>query len=132
MNNASVICIIDDDIIYQFTIARILEIQNAAEKIITFSDGEEAFQFISKNMEEQKDLPDIIFLDINMPIMDGWQFLEAFEKIRLQVNKKIAIYLLTSSIDPTDMARANKISSITQYLTKPINPETLRSLISAR
>jgi CheY-like chemotaxis protein len=125
----TIICIVDDDDIYQFTISRTLEIQKAAETILTFADGEMAFQFISENLDNPARLPDVIFLDINMPVMDGWQFLEAYEKIKSDVLKKITIYLVTSSIDPTDVERARNISSITKYLTKPIEPHTLRSLI---
>jgi CheY-like chemotaxis protein len=129
MSSNTIICIIDDDDIYQFTISRTLEIQHAAEQILTFPDGEMAFQFITENLDTPARLPDVIFLDINMPVMDGWQFLEAYEKIKSELLKKITIYLVTSSIDPTDVERARTISSITKYLTKPINPDMLRGLI---
>lgn len=132
MSQPSIICIIDDDAIYQFTIARTLEIQNAAEKVLTFSDGETAFQFIADHLDHPSDLPDVIFLDINMPVMDGWQFLEAYNKIKSTIAKNITIYLVTSSIDPADVARAKSIDTITQYLTKPIQPEALRGLIERR
>jgi CheY-like chemotaxis protein len=129
MSKPSIICIVDDDDVYQFTITRTLEIQKAAEKILTFPDGEMAFQFIVDHLNQPSLLPDVIFLDINMPVMDGWQFLEAFDKIKSSIDKKIIIYLVTSSIDPTDVDRAKSISSITKYLTKPIQPEALRGLI---
>jgi len=129
MTKSSIICIIDDDAIYQFTITRTLEIQNAAEKVITFSDGETAFQFILDHVGKPCELPDVIFLDINMPIMDGWQFLDAYNKIKATIDKNITIYLVTSSIDPADVDRAKGMNSITKYLTKPIKPEALRDLI---
>ena len=129
MSKTAIICIVDDDAIYQFTITRTLEIQNAAERIIAFSDGEMALQFIVENLDKPSVLPDVIFLDINMPVMDGWQFLEAYDKIKSNVTKPIIIYLLTSSIDPADVERAKKIDTIARYLTKPINPESLRGLI---
>ena len=131
MSKSSIICIIDDDSIYRFTIVRTLEIEKVAETIITFADGEEAIQFIQENLGDQSKLPDVIFLDINMPIMDGWQFLEEYEKIFDTLGKTIIIYLVTSSIDPADMDRAKKISLITRYLTKPLKPESLRSLVGA-
>ena len=131
MSKPSIICIIDDDSIYRFTIVRTLEIEKVAETIITFADGEEAIQFIQENLGDQSKLPDVIFLDINMPIMDGWQFLEEYEKIFDTLGKTIIIYLVTSSIDPADMDRAKKISLITRYLTKPLKPESLRSLVGA-
>ena len=129
MISSPIVCVIDDDSIYRFTIVRTLEIQQVAGKIITFSDGEEGIQFILDNLNEPDKLPDIIFLDINMPIMDGWQFLEAYESMREKLNKRITIYLVTSSIDPADIDRAKGILSITQYLTKPINPALLKGFI---
>src|SRR6478609_6379717 len=129
MSKPSIICIVDDDDVYQFTITRTLEIQKAAEKILAFPDGEMAFQFIVEHRSKPSYLPDVIFLDINMPVMDGWQFLEAFDKIKSTIDKKITIYLVTSSIDPADVDRAKGINTITKYLTKPIQPEALRGLI---
>ncbi|NLP59104.1 response regulator [Lutibacter sp. B1] len=78
MKKPYVICIVDDDEIYQFTITKIIELNNLAEKTIVFSDGEEALDFITENFDNGKKLPDIIFLDINMPIMDGFQFIEEY------------------------------------------------------
>ncbi len=129
MTKPFIICIVDDDDIYKFTITRTIEIQNLAKKILIFSDGEEAINFMIDNVGNSQHLPDIIFLDINMPVMDGFQFMEEYVKIKPRVGKKVTIYMVTSSVDPVDVDRANKISEISDYIVKPIEPEQLSAIV---
>ncbi|MEZ4974515.1 MAG: response regulator [Cyclobacteriaceae bacterium] len=131
MSKAAIICVIDDDDIYQFTVTRTIKAHNIAKKILVFSDGEQAIEFFKANISDSENLPDIIFLDLNMPIMDGWQFLEEYVKLKPRVGKEITIYLVTSSVDPVDTERAKKISEVSDYLIKPIRPEQLKELVEA-
>lgn len=124
------ICIIDDDEIYKFFVKKILKIKNLAEDVVTFPDGEEAYNYIKENVENPENLPDIIFLDINMPIMDGFQFMEVYTKLKTNINKKITIYMITSSIDPIDLERSKKFSEISDFVTKPLSAEVLEKIIN--
>ena len=124
-----VICIIDDDDIYQFTMKKTLELNKMARKLLVFSDGEEAIEFMHDNLGNKSELPDVIFLDINMPIMDGFQFMEEYAKLKPIVVKKIIIYMVTSSVDEADITRANKIGEISDYIIKPIKAEQLKDII---
>jgi CheY-like chemotaxis protein len=117
------ICIIDDDNVYQFLLTRIINQNNLAENIITFSDGEEALQYLTDNKATNEKIPDAIFLDANMPIMDGWQFIEEYANIKTEIKKKVVIFMLSSSVHPIDIERASKISKISDYILKPINLE---------
>ena len=131
MNNSPFnICIVDDDDIYQFTMVKILESLKLQKKIIAFSDGEEALDFILDNLEKDHELPDVIFLDINMPIMDGFQFMDEYVKIKLNLTKKITIYMVSSSVDPVDIEKAKGISDISDYIIKPIKPGQLKSIMT--
>ena len=125
------ICFIDDDGVYKFFMKRVLKIKNLAEDIMSFDDGEQAFEYINENKKNPEKLPDLVFLDINMPIMDGFQFIEEYTKIRSEINKKITIYMVTSSIDPIDLERSKKYSEISAYITKPINVETIQQIINS-
>jgi CheY-like chemotaxis protein len=131
MNNKPfIICIVDDDEIYQFTTRKTIEVHNLARKILIFSDGEEAINFMIDNVANATDLPDIIFLDINMPIMDGFQFMEEYVRLKPRIRKKITIYMVTSSVNSEDIERAKSISEISDYIVKPINPEQFKAIIA--
>jgi len=131
MNNPFNICIVDDDDIYQYTVIKTLKSIDLDKNIIVFSDGEEALNFFLENINKEEELPDVVFLDINMPIMDGFQFMEEYAKIKPRVGKKINIYMVSSSVDPVDIERANNISDISDYIIKPIKPGELKSIIES-
>ena len=131
MKKPFIICIVDDDEIYQYTITKTLDTHNLSRKVLMFSDGEEALDFMIANVANIKDLPDVIFLDINMPIMDGFQFMEEYVKIAPKVGKKITIYMVSSSVDPVDIERAKTISEISDYIIKPINSEELAGIVNS-
>lgn len=131
MKNLYNICVIDDDSIYQYTISKTIKAYDLAKEVMIFSDGEEALDFFIRNIDHSENLPDIILLDINMPIMDGFQFMEEYIKIKPRVGKKIVIYMVSSSVDSRDLERAKNISEISDYLIKPIEPGKLISIIDA-
>ena len=129
MNNLYNICVVDDDDIYQFTISKTLKSLELAKKITVFSDGEEALNFMLDNLNNENELPDVILLDINMPIMDGFQFMSEYVKIKPKVGKNITIYMVSSSVDPVDIERAKSISEISDYIVKPIKRGELKSIL---
>ena len=129
MNKPLIICIIDDDDVYQYTITKAIQKNSIVKKILVFSDGKEGIDFLIDNIANVEDIPDIIFLDINMPIMDGWQFLEQYVKLKPRVGKKVTIYMISSSVDPVDVERAKAISEISDYLIKPIKSEQVKEII---
>ena len=129
MSKPLIICIIDDDDVYQYTITKAIKKNSIVKKILVFSDGKEGIDFLIDNIANVEDIPDIIFLDINMPIMDGWQFLEQYVKLKPRVGKKVTIYMISSSVDPIDVKRAKAMSEISDYLIKPIKSEQVSEII---
>ncbi|MBC2839102.1 response regulator [Robiginitalea sp. SC105] len=133
MNKVDTVFIIDDDPITVFGIRKMLMAMEAAEHTESFANGQLAFQKIQQLIETGGHLPEVIFLDINMPIMDGWQFLEAFTK--LLCPRPIRINIVTSSIDPYDLQRFEGFKSRTRHLleyrNKPIKMSDLQEMTRA-
>ncbi|SKB66780.1 response regulator [Maribacter arcticus] len=129
MSNLLKTCIVDDDLIYRFTMVKTLESIKLPMDIMVFSDGEKAINFMLDNLDNEPEYPDVIFLDIDMPVMDGFQFMEEFIKIKPRIGKSITIYMVSSSIDPVDIERANNISAISDYIIKPIGLVRLKEIM---
>ena len=124
------VCLIDDDKIYQFTARKILESTGLAKKILSFYNGSEAIGFLKQSFTtDQNELPDVIFLDINMPVMNCWQFLEEYHKINDRFQKTITIFVVSSSVDDCDIKRSKEFSEVTDYIVKPINRLKYQQLI---
>lgn len=115
------ILIIDDDPISIVILKKNLELVEVTKKITTFNNGKDALNYLKK--EHQEDERYTIFLDINMPEMNGWEFLKKTETFLIP--KNTTIYLLTSSINKLDKEKATQFPIIKQYLSKPISKEIL-------
>ena len=121
--------IIDDDKIYHFMLTRIIKHNKLAERVIDFYDGEKAIEYLTDNTATKENIPDIIFVDNNMPIMDGWQFIDAYTRLEPEIKKNVYIFMVSSSIDPIDIERASKINQISDYIVKPIKLEEVKAII---
>ncbi len=113
MNNPKKLTIIDDDETFVYLTKKTIAQVNVVKLIKIFENGLDAINFLKQNKENPEELPEIILLDLSMPIMDGWQFLEAYAKLNPKIGKKITIYICSSSISPDDVSRAKSISTVT-------------------
>src|SRR5688500_11273587 len=109
------ILLVDDDDIFNFLNTKILQRSGMASEIHTALNGQEALDLLNTYYMSTAALPDVILLDLNMPVMDGFTFLEAFKKIKLPRKEQVNIIIVTSSDNPRDMARAKQMG-ITHYL----------------
>ena len=130
MRKINSIFIIDDDPITVFGIRKMLDTNVEFKTISTYGNGKLAIDCIKKVLNETKVGPEVIFLDINMPIMDGWQFLEEF--IVLPIEEKVRINIVTSSIDPADYENFkyynNKSHHQITFNTKPIKSTEIAAI----
>lgn len=120
--------IIDDDQICQFITLHILKSEALAQDITCFYEAEKALQFLTSAPADQ--LPELIFLDLNMPNMNGWQFLDAIRPYALQICSKSRIYILTSSVDKEDQLKARAYPYVCGYFLKPLLPQDLETIRS--
>jgi CheY-like chemotaxis protein len=123
-------CIIDDDLIYISLVKKIIERKNLCDNLLVFNDGKQSINYFetSLNTINENDIPEIIFLDLNMPIMDGWEFIERFKKIKNKFDKNIKLYVVSSSINPTDINRAKSLNEVNDYIKKPMNIDALEKI----
>lgn len=124
--------IIDDDDIYQFLTKRELEISEKVEKIKVFSDGKKAISYISEHCHEPNLLPDIIFLDLNMPIMSGWTFIERFRELNIENKASIRIFMVSSSFDKRDIEKSKEYEEISDYLIKPVTRSQISNIFTSK
>ncbi|WP_062061307.1 response regulator [Aquimarina longa] len=129
--NKERICIIDDDSIYINLVSKIIEVKKLSETIIIFRNGKEAMDFFLKSIERDTEdqIPQVIFLDLNMPVMDGWEFLKEFSKIKNKISEKIDLYVVSSSIDSRDIERAKSIDLVSDYLSKPVRIDDFEKIL---
>ncbi len=122
------IMLVDEDEIDNIINQKIIESNNFSEEILVFQAGQDALTYLSENSGNSERLPEIIFLDINMPIMDGFQFLEEFENLESPIHSKCRIIMLSSSISPRDIDRAASNRFVIKYLNKPLNSRYLEAI----
>lgn len=122
------VMLVDDNEIDNIINEKIIEANSFADEILVFQTGQDALEYLSSNQGDRTKLPEIVFLDINMPIMDGFQFLEDFEKFSENVLDKCKIIMLSSSISPKDIDRAASSKYVKKYLNKPLNARYLEAI----
>jgi CheY-like chemotaxis protein len=119
------VLLIDDNPIDNLVNQKLIERANLAEAIMVRDSAVSAIEYLKSNCDKPENIPDTIFLDIRMPEMDGFQFLEEFDKLPAEVTSRVTIYMLSSSIDPKDISRANDNKYVAKFLTKPLSIEKL-------
>ncbi len=120
--------IIDDDMIHQFGMCRMLNYINKPINLFQFYNGLDALEYIKTHLPQLTNLPDIIFLDVNMPVMNGWKFLDEFINLVPAKNRSTTIYMVTSSVNNADIEKAASYSEITNYIIKPADMELVKEL----
>lgn len=124
------VLLVDDDYIFNFLNQSILERIGITNEIYTALNGKEALNLLG-HAAPQRFVPDVILLDLNMPIMDGFSFLETFKKLNLPGMDKVTIIIVTSSEDPDDIMKARRMG-IEHYIPKPVTEKDLRSALSMK
>jgi CheY-like chemotaxis protein len=122
------VLLVDDNETDNFISKRIIEITNFAKNVEVKNSGKAALDFLDENKETAQQLPDLIFLDINMPIVDGFVFLYEFEKFNSLVKNKCKVVILSSSDNKRDIDKIVNNNFVVKFITKPLTENALREL----
>lgn len=125
--------LIDDDNINNFIVINKLKKLSTVKNITSLENGDVGIQYILNCLiSDPENLPELILLDINMPIMDGWDFLEEFEKIEESQKTKMHIYMVSSSVYKEDIEKSKEYKSVKRFISKPLTKEVLSEIIQLR
>ncbi|WP_219009726.1 response regulator [Aquimarina litoralis] len=127
----SITCVllIDDDKAINFFNERVVTRHNSFDNVNTVQSGEAALQYLANVENKQAIKPDLIFLDINMPAMNGWEFLVEFAKLKKSITDGIKVILLSTSSNPDDVNQSIKNHSVDDFINKPLSLDLLDDVI---
>ncbi len=129
MDKISNVCIIDDDPIIIYGSKRLMKELGVTTDILVFNNGKEAIDAFSAMLEDDRKFPEIILLDLNMPVMNGWDFLENFIKMPCEIIDTVSVYIISSSIDPMDLKRVKDYKVVNDYILKPLKSRDLQAVL---
>ena len=127
MKTINTVCIIDDDPIFRFGTKKMMETIYLPLDFLIYKNGQEAFDELLPILRQGTNLPDVILLDLNMPIMDGWQFL--YELVKIPNAERISIYIVSSSVDTRDIDKAKSYDIVNNYIIKPFSVSKIQDLM---
>lgn len=122
------VLLVEDDPITILVCDRIIKMNDFAEEVNSCENGRIALDFLQKKSAEGTTLPEIIFLDINMPVMNGWDFLAELEQLKDSLSPLPRIFILSSTVDPEDFSRARSFSTVEDFISKPLDKDYLDSI----
>lgn len=122
--------VIDDDDINIFIIKKIVEKTGYDAQMVAKTNGQLAIDYLTELKTTQQTLPDLILIDINMPVLNGWEFLEAYEK--LGIDHEIDMYMLSSSVYENDIEKAKTYKTVKGFISKPLSIERLIELFEGK
>ncbi|MBG9376090.1 response regulator [Panacibacter sp. DH6] len=125
------VLLIDDDQVYLFAATKTIEATGMASSVEVCTNGLDALEYLNRIIGSGGKLPDVIFIDINMPVMDGWEFLEEYKSVSVKIPGSIKIYILSSSVDKNDIMRSKEYQSVVDYVVKPVYKEKFSEILQA-
>lgn len=120
------VMLIDDDQVNNFVCESIIKSEHFAEEVVSYEMAEDALEYLKGAAANNPGaFPDLIFLDINMPGMDGWSFIDEYRKIPEEITKQCSLFMLSSAVDRKDIICAKSMAEVKDFFSKPLSPEIL-------
>lgn len=123
------VMIIDDNMIDSYIISRMITKNNFGRNVLHYTDAQQAIAYLQANQYDVTKLPQIVFVDIYMPLMSGFEFLDAFDKLSADLKNHCRAYVISSTIDSDDIARSRTNSNVVSFHIKPITKEFLDRIV---
>ena len=120
--------LIDDEPIFHKIVQMTLKYSELSKQATYCYDAEVVLDYLEENKSEAKSLPDYIFVDLYMPLFDGWDFLNRFQHIYKSLKKNIKIYIVSSSVNPMDVDRSKLYPFDTTFISKPVAKEVFETI----
>jgi CheY-like chemotaxis protein len=127
-NNVNTVFLIDDDEATNYFNLIMIESSKIAGEIFVYDSGTMALDTLQDMLKHEKQLPELIFLDINMPVMNGWQFLEEIKALGSKITSKVRVVMLSASDSPQDVSRSQQYAFVKAYLSKPLTVDKIIGL----
>lgn len=124
------VMLIDDNEIDLYITSRIVTKHLFGKTLLQYSEAQDALKYLTDNQENLEALPQVIFVDIHMPVMSGFQFMEAYGKLPAALKNYCKAYILSSTFDLGDISKANNDVNVINFQEKPITPEFLSKIIA--
>jgi CheY-like chemotaxis protein len=124
------LAVIDDDEMYVFAVKKLIEKVDLTDRTVYFENGKVALNYIDECIHHSSLLPEVILLDLNMPVTNGWQFIKEFKKLKIRIEKRITIYIISSTVNTEEIQRAKQIEEITDFVCKPVTIDTFTQILA--
>lgn len=121
------VLLVEDDPITVMVCERIITMTNFSSNVKSLANGEDAINYL-KSVMNTENCPQIIFLDINMPIMNGWEFLSEYDKIKNTLSVTPKTFILSSTVDPEDYKKAEAYKTVERFISKPLTKQHLEEI----
>jgi CheY-like chemotaxis protein len=132
MNDPIRILLVEDEEINNYIATRLIQKALPGAEVISCLHGKQAMELLMRMKDDSSSLPDAILLDINMPVMNGWEFLDEYTRRNIDPQSKSAIFILSSSVFSEDINRAREYPEVKDFICKPLDVTKIRELLNTR